>query len=48
MQNKDLIIKTDFSGLTDITLYKNGLRLKSIRLMSEEFQDLIRQIKEGY
>ena len=48
MQNKDLIIKTDFTGLTDIILYKNGRELKSIRLMAEEFQDLIQQIKEGY
>jgi len=48
MQNKDLIIKTDFTGLTDITVYKTGRELKSIRLMVEEFDELIKQIKEGY
>ena len=48
MINKTLIINTNFAGLTDIILYKNGRELKYIRLMEDEFNDLIKQIKEGY
>ena len=45
MINKSLIISKQVSGLVDITLYKNGRELKSIRLMSDEYEDLVKQIK---
>lgn len=45
MINKSLIISKQISGLVDITLYKNGRELKSIRLMSDEYEELVKQIK---